>query len=188
MGRPSFIIPACPSVRGPHRMRRKAPMPRAQSPFGGRRDFMLYRLALTGSEIGTMERQVVTIDPRLHDAVLFDLDGVVTDTAVIHQAAWAAAFDDLLARRPASAGEDHSPFTADDYLHFVDGKSRLDGIADFLAARGISLPLGGPSDVGTDTVHGLANRKQALYLERIEAGVPVFESTVALVRKLTDAG
>ncbi|MGX9791158.1 trehalose-phosphatase [Mycobacterium sp. MMS18-G62] len=130
----------------------------------------------------------VTIDPRLHDAVIFDLDGVVTDTASIHAAAWAAMFDDFLQRRPASAGENHQPFTEDDYRHFVDGKPRFDGVTDFLSSRGISLPQGRTSDTTEDTVYGLGNRKQQLFLERIHAGVPVFESTVVLVRRLAEAG
>jgi trehalose-phosphatase len=130
----------------------------------------------------------VTIDPRLHDAVIFDLDGVVTDTASIHASAWAAMFNEFLERRPASDGENHSPFTDDDYRHFVDGKPRQDGVADFLASRGISLPPGQPSDTAEDTVWGLGNRKQQLFLERVEEGVPVFESTVALVRKLAETG
>ena len=89
----------------------------------------------------------VTIDPRFHDAVIFDLDGVVTDTASIHAAAWAALFNDFLQRRKASDDEDHSPFTDDDYRHFVDGKARGDGVTDFLASRGISLPPGSASKV-----------------------------------------
>lgn len=129
-----------------------------------------------------------TIDPRLHDAVIFDLDGVVTDTARIHAAAWAAMFDDFLSRRPMSENENHSPFTADDYRHFVNGKPRYDGVADFLASRGISLPQGAPSDVADDTVCGLGNRKQELFLEKLRHGVPVFESTVILVRRLAEAG
>ena len=93
----------------------------------------------------------VTIDPRYHDAVLFDLNGVVTDTASVHAAAWTALFDDFLTRRSAHPGEDHSPFTAEDYRRFVDGKPRYAGVADFLAAPGISLPhpymcgAGGPA-------------------------------------------
>ncbi|HNM85752.1 MAG TPA: HAD hydrolase-like protein, partial [Mycobacterium sp.] len=130
----------------------------------------------------------VTIDPRLHDAVIFDLDGVVTDTASIHFAAWTEMFDDFLRRRPASDGEDHSPFTEADYQHFVDGKPRYDGVADFLASRGIELPRGRASDTGDDTVCGLGNRKQANFLARLRDGVPVFETTVLLVRKLAQAG
>jgi trehalose-phosphatase len=130
----------------------------------------------------------VTIDPRLHDAVIFDLDGVVTDTASIHAAAWTAMFKEFLERRPARRHENHSVFTNEDYRHFVDGKPRYDGVVDFLASRGISLPPGDPSDTDEDTVYGLGNRKQQLFLQRTEHGVPVFESTAALVRKLTDAG
>ena len=103
----------------------------------------------------------VTIDPRFHDAVIFDLDGVVTDTESIHAAAWAALFNDFLQRRKASDGEDHSPFTDDDYRHFVDGKARGDGVTDFLASRGISLPPGSPSDSTEDTIYGLGARKRS---------------------------
>ena len=128
----------------------------------------------------------VTIDPRYHDAVIFDLDGVVTDTASIHAAAWKKLFDDFLARRPAHEGEDHTPFTDDDYRRLVDGKPRYDGVTDFLASRGISLQRGLPSDSGDDSVCGLGNRKQQLFLDLLADGVPLFESTVDLVRKLQD--
>jgi trehalose-phosphatase len=130
----------------------------------------------------------VTIDPRLHDAVLFDLDGVVTDTAAIHQAAWTTTLDAFLARRPSSDGEDHSPFSAADYRQFIDGKPRDDGLADFLAARNISLPAGRSSDSGDDSRFGLANAKQACFLTLLDGGVPVIDSAVALARKLIDAG
>lgn len=131
----------------------------------------------------------VRIDPRYHDAVLFDLDGVITDTASLHRAAWKELFDDYLGRRQPSVDEDHAPFTPADYRHFIDGKSRYDGVRDFLASRGISLPWGTPSDsVDEDTICGLGARKQQRFALQIAAGVPVFESTVALVRRLTDAG
>jgi beta-phosphoglucomutase-like phosphatase (HAD superfamily) len=130
----------------------------------------------------------VTVDPRYHDAVLFDLDGVVTDTASLHDAAWKTMFDEFLAHRPASAKENHSPFSSDDYRRFVDGKPRYDGVADFLASRGIELPRGEPFDRGADTVCGLGNRKREVFLQLVADGVPVFESTVALVRKLRAAG
>ena len=80
----------------------------------------------------------VTIDPRHHDAVLFDLDGVITDTAALHEAAWKELFDDYLTGRSPSETENHSPFTADDYRHHIDGKARYDGVRDFLTSRGIS--------------------------------------------------
>jgi alpha,alpha-trehalase len=130
----------------------------------------------------------VTIDPRYHDAVIFDLDGVITDTASIHSAAWAELFNSYLAERPPNKDEDHSPFTDADYLHFVDGKPRFDGVADFLNSRGISLPWGAETDDTDDTVCGLGNRKQQLFLDMISAGVPVFQSTVHFVRELQSIG
>ena len=130
----------------------------------------------------------VMVDPRYHDGVLFDLDGVVTDTATIHAAAWTELFDGYLSRRAAAQGEDHTPFTEDDYLSFIDGKPRLDGVADFLKSRGISLPWGSEADHTDTTVCGLGNRKQELFLDLLAKGVPRFESTVELVAELHDAG
>ncbi|HEY5844904.1 MAG TPA: HAD family hydrolase, partial [Mycobacterium sp.] len=105
----------------------------------------------------------VSIDTRRYDAVLFDLDGVVTDTAAVHAKTWRALFDDVLPRRSQRTDEDHSPFTDADYRHYVDGKPRTDGIRDFLAARGINLPEGRTDDDGDATVCGLATRKQRLF-------------------------
>jgi trehalose-phosphatase len=131
----------------------------------------------------------IGIDPRYTDGVLFDLDGVITDTASIHQAAWAQLFDEYLGGRAAAESENHDPFTPHDYRHFIDGKPRSDGVRDFLAARGVTLPPGQSSDaVSVQTVCGLGNRKQELFASRIADGVPVFESTVSLVRRLRDAG
>ena len=90
-------------------------------------------------------KQPVIIDPRSHDAVLFDLDGVVTDTTSIHAKAWATMFDDFLTGRGPHEGENHSRFTSDDYRHFVDGKPRDAGVTDFLASRGISVDRGSPA-------------------------------------------
>ncbi len=141
----------------------------------------------TTSESDATQR--VRIDPRYQDGVLFDLDGVVTDTAAIHQAAWTELFDSYLGARTASATENHDPFTPDDYRHFIDGKPRYDGVRDFLSSRGVALPWGSPADSAEqDTVCGLGNRKQELFAQRIASGVPVFESTVALVHRLRDAG
>jgi alpha,alpha-trehalase len=130
------------------------------------------------------------IDPRRHEAVLFDLDGVVTDTASIHAQAWAELFDGYLVRHAREPGVDDRPFTAADYRRFVDGKPRLAGVLDFLAARGISLPWGSPSDgADTETVCGLGNRKNEIFHERIARdGVPVFESSIILVKRLQNAG
>ncbi|WP_327098148.1 trehalose-phosphatase [Nocardia vinacea] len=140
--------------------------------------------------MNTGEQAAQLIDARRYDAVIFDMDGVVTDSASMHAAAWTDLFDPFLASRPAEPGQDRSPFTAADYQRFVDGKPRYSGVADFLAARGISLPWGVPSDPeDAATVCGLGNRKDHLFQDRLARdGVPVFESTVALVRELRDAG
>ena len=128
---------------------------------------------------------MVAVDPRVHDAVLFDLDGVITDTASLHQSAWRRLFDDFLGGRARADGEDHGPFTAADYRHLIDGKPRHDGVRDFLAARGVRLGADGD---GEATVRELAERKQQIFAAEIAGGVPVFTSTVALARALTRAG
>ncbi|MGV0796921.1 HAD family hydrolase, partial [Mycolicibacterium elephantis] len=130
----------------------------------------------------------VTIDPRRHDAVIFDLDSVVTDAASTHAAAWKTVLDEFLARRPASDYEDHSPFTDDEYRRLIDGKPRLEGVTDFLASRGISLPEGSRSDADGDTVWGLVHRKERTLPGQLDAGVRVFDSTIRLVRQLSAAG
>ncbi|MFE2960055.1 trehalose-phosphatase [Nocardia tengchongensis] len=130
------------------------------------------------------------IDARRHDAVIFDMDGVVTDSASVHAAVWKEAFDDFLDHRSVVVGEDRSPFGADDYLRWVDGVPRYQGVTNFLAARGISLPYGDPAD-GKDagTVCALGNRKDRLFKDRLTRdGIPAFDTTVALVRRLQTAG
>lgn len=133
--------------------------------------------------------RAATIDPRYHDAVIFDMDGVVTDTATLHAAAWTELFDAFLADRAARSGEDHSPFTPFDYERYVDGKPRLSGLADFLASRGIALQHGSQDDRFEDgTVRGLANRKNELFHLRIAQGVPRLQSTIDLIEKLMRTG
>jgi beta-phosphoglucomutase family hydrolase len=125
------------------------------------------------------------------DAVLFDLDGVVTRTAGMHAAAWAELFDDFLRRRAAERGEPFRPFDPGaDYLAYVDGKPRYEGVRSFLAARGIALPEGDPADgPAAPTVHGLGARKDALFMGRLRRdGVEVFASTLALIRALRERG
>jgi alpha,alpha-trehalase len=131
---------------------------------------------------------VLTIDPRYYDAVIFDLDGVVADTARIDAAAWTQLFDDYLARRPVREGEDHSPFSIDDYGRFVDGHPCADAITQFLTSRGISLPIGDESDSTDNSVRGLVNCLRHHLLELAADGVPVLDTTIALVRNLHDAG
>ena len=123
------------------------------------------------------------------DAWLFDLDGVLTDTARVHAQAWKETFDELLAER--SPDGSFAPFDmAADYERLVDGKPRADGVRDFLASRGITLPEGDPSDGPEQrTVFGVGDRKNALVLARLTAGgVTVFAGSVAFVRAVRRAG
>jgi beta-phosphoglucomutase family hydrolase len=110
-------------------------------------------------------------------ACLFDLDGVLTDTASVHAAAWARTFDDFL-RRAARPGEPIVAFSPHDYAAYVDGKRREDGVRDFLASRGVVLPPGHPDDPpGDGTVHALGNRKNELLLDLLAGGVKVYEGS-----------
>ncbi|MFE1930428.1 beta-phosphoglucomutase family hydrolase [Streptomyces sp. NPDC059474] len=114
-------------------------------------------------------------------ACLFDLDGVLTRTAVVHAAAWKQMFDEFLRRRD---GPSFRPFdSAGDYDEYVDGRPRADGVRTFLASRDIDLPEGGPDDPpDADTVHGLGNRKNILVLEKIrEEGVEAYPGSVRFV-------
>jgi beta-phosphoglucomutase family hydrolase len=132
---------------------------------------------------------VITRD--LYDAVLFDLDGVITDTANIHAKCWKQVFDDYLQNRARQRGEEFKPFDlATDYLLYVDGKQRFDGVRDFLKSRGIALPEGRIDDPpGADTVGGLGNRKNDLVNAVIEeTGVDAYEGSVKLVRQLRGQG
>jgi len=125
------------------------------------------------------------------DAVVFDMDGVVTKTAAVHASAWKQLFDDYLRERSRSAGNEWRPFEREtDYRQYVDGKSRYDGVRSFLASRGIALPEGTPNDAASaDTVCGLGNRKNGYFLKELEQhGVGVFENTVRLVRILQGVG
>ncbi|MEU1981836.1 trehalose-phosphatase [Nocardia sp. NPDC019395] len=130
------------------------------------------------------------IDIRRYDAVIFDMDGVVTDSASIHAAAWTETFDAFLTAEPAGPGQDRSPFSEADYLKYVDGKPRYSGVEDFLTARHIQLPRGGPADPDSvATICGLGNRKDNLFRAILARdGVAAFESTVALVRRLRFQG
>jgi alpha,alpha-trehalase len=120
-------------------------------------------------------------------AVIFDMDGVITDTASVHSAAWKRMFDAYLAERE---GDDARPFSDDDYQLYVDGKPRYDGVDDFLRSRGIELPRGEPADSpDTKTVCGLGNRKQEMFARTLrEQGVAVFPTSVELLRRLRGAG
>jgi beta-phosphoglucomutase family hydrolase len=170
-----------------------------------------------GAQTGKVTHMRVAISRSLCDGVIFDLDGVVTQTAVVHAAAWKRLFDGYLAQRAARAGEGAGradappagssradspagssssddplrPFDAGaDYQRYVDGKPRYDGVRDFLASRGIQLPSGDPSDPpDAETVCGLGNRKNDLFNAEVrERGVKTYPSTVELIHHLHDAG
>jgi beta-phosphoglucomutase family hydrolase len=124
-------------------------------------------------------------------AGLFDLDGVLTQTAKVHAAAWKEMFDEYLRERAARTGEQFVPFdSVADYDEYVDGKPRYEGVRSFLAARGIELPEGDPNDPPrAETVHGLGNRKNEIVLRMIrQNGVQAYEGSVRYVKALRDAG
>jgi len=125
------------------------------------------------------------------DAVLFDLDGVLTSTRTVHAAAWKEMFDEFLVAWDRQRGSENEPFDdRDDYAAYVDGKSRQDGVRDFLASRGIELPEGHPdSPPQEESVWGLGNRKQLLVEAQLErVGVEVFPGSIAWVREVRKAG
>lgn len=119
------------------------------------------------------------------------MDGVVTQTALVHAAAWKAMFDDFLQQWSEQTGQPFVPFDdVRDYDEYVDGKPRLDGTRSFLQARGIKLPEGSPDDPpGTPTMHGLSNKKNELVIQKIETdGVKVYDGTIAYIRRARAAG
>lgn len=119
------------------------------------------------------------------DAVVFDMDGVVTQTAVVHFRAWKALFDGYLGGRTDLDATRARPFDEADYRHFVDGKPRYAGVRDFLASRGITLPAGEPGDApDTETVAGLGNRKNAAFIRALDDGVEAFPTTLELIDRL----
>ncbi len=126
-----------------------------------------------------------------YDAVLLDLDGVITDTASVHAACWKQMFDEYLQERAMQRGEALRPFDLEtDYRLYVDGKPRFDGVRDFLTSRGIQLPEGCPDDPPqTETVGGLGNRKNDLVNKIIEdKGVEPYEGSVKLIHQLRRQG
>ena len=111
----------------------------------------------------------VYITPERFDAVIFDMDGVVTDTAEAHEAAWKKMFDGYLKKRGERDGKNYNIFKAEDYREHLDGKPRYDGVRDFLASRDIKLPWGDPDDgTNVETVCGLGNRKNSYFNEWLQ--------------------
>ncbi|MFE8956438.1 HAD family hydrolase [Streptomyces althioticus] len=120
-------------------------------------------------------------------ACLFDLDGVITETAVVHADAWRQTFNDFLRRRD---GDSYRPFDETDYDEYVDGRPRADGVRNFLESRDIHLPEGDPSDPPDRlTVNGLGNRKNELLLELIRTrGVEAYDGTIRFIEAVRAAG
>ncbi|GGQ69400.1 hypothetical protein GCM10010166_44010 [Couchioplanes caeruleus subsp. azureus] len=139
---------------------------------------------------GDYIRPVLGLPPHV-TACLFDLDGVLTQTALVHNAAWKSTFDAYLQRRATQLGEAYVPFDSGaDYHRYVDGRQRADGVRTFLASRGITLPEGLPTD-GPDeeTVNGIGNRKNLLVLQKIREGaVQVYPGSVDYLRAAQEAG
>lgn len=124
-------------------------------------------------------------------ACLFDLDGVLTQTALVHNAAWKTTFDAFLEKWSAQHGQPFVPFDpGPDYHTYVDGRQRADGVRTFLASRGITLPDGGPDDApDAQTVNGIGNRKNLIVVERIKAGaVQVYPGSVQYLNAVREAG
>jgi trehalose 6-phosphate phosphatase len=119
------------------------------------------------------------------EAVIFDMDGVVTKSMRAHFAAWKEVFDTFLKRR----GEDAKPFTMEEYFAHVDGVPRFDGVRRFLASRGITLPEGAADSLDDETVHGLGNAKNARFQAWLETNtVPTYQDALDLIHALKEHG
>ena len=129
--------------------------------------------------------------PDPFDAVILDLDGVVTQTARVHARAWKQMFDGYLQQRQERTGESYAPFRIEtDYPQWVDGKPRTDGLRSFLQSRGIDLPDGDPDDPpDAETISGLGNRKNALYRDLLDQhGVDVYQDAVEQIGRWRNRG
>jgi beta-phosphoglucomutase family hydrolase len=167
---------------------------RAEQKAGGLRDERIKAKGcplVTGEHSMRQPKSSGVITRERYDAVLLDLDGVITDTANIHAACWKQMFDEYLQKRATLRGEAFRPFDlVTDYELFVDGKPRFDGVRDFLTSRGTQLPEGHPDDPPqVETVCGLGNRKNALVNEVIEdMGVEPYEGSVQFIHQLRRHG
>lgn len=132
----------------------------------------------------------VMIHRRDFDAAIFDLDGVLTDTAGIHAAAWKSVFDAFLRKRAERDGGSFQPFDiAADYLAYVDGRPRYDGVRNFLAARNIVVPEGSEHDPeDADTVRAIGERKTRLFRQALQQGIEPASGAEALLKKLRQVG
>jgi alpha,alpha-trehalase len=131
------------------------------------------------------------INPKEIEAVVFDMDGVITNTAIVHAAAWKQMFDEYLKKRAERQGEQFRSFDSNlDYRRYVDGKPRYDGVRSFLESRNISLPYGSSDDKpDKETVCGLGNRKNRYFLQRLKKqDVKVYESSIRFIKQLESSG
>ena len=131
------------------------------------------------------------MDKHHFEAVIFDLDGVITKTALVHSTAWKEMFDNYLKLREEKYGEPFREFShTEDYLPYVDGKPRYKGVASFLESRGIEIPFGDPSDSPeAETACGLGNRKNLTFNQILERdGVELYDSTLELIHDLKKEG
>ena len=137
-----------------------------------------------------MSAKSVVIDRRRFDGAIFDLDGVLTDTARVHASAWKATFDIFLQSWAQRHGLTFQPFDIEaDYFAYVDGRPRYDGIRTFLAARGIHLPEGSEHDPdAADTVHALGERKTQLFRQALQNGIAPTNGAEAFLKKLRHFG
>jgi alpha,alpha-trehalase len=132
-------------------------------------------------------REEREIDAAVIDGVVFDLDGVITRSESVHHVSWEQLFNEYLEDRSARLEEPFEPFQPSDYLEFVDGKPRYDGVASFLESRDIFLPWGSAEDFeDAETVCGLGNRKNRYFLKRLEThGIEAYDTSVEFVRELS---
>jgi len=140
---------------------------------------------------GVMGLSKIEISPEKIHGVIFDMDGVVTQTAEVHAIAWKMMFDDFLRKYAESRGEVFAPFDSDkDYNMYVDGKPRFDGIRSFLESRGINLPNGSVDDSDEkNTIYGMGRKKNGYFLKYLEKhGIEPFPSTVKLIKDLKENG
>ncbi|WP_373531784.1 beta-phosphoglucomutase family hydrolase [Vampirovibrio sp.] len=132
-----------------------------------------------------------TISPKDFDAVIFDMDGVLTQTANLHAEAWGTLFNEYLEKKSGLDSCHYAPFDPQqDYLEYVDGKARVDGIQSFLESRGLSLPFGSASDaLEMETVSGFGNRKNQLFHQLLtERGLELYDTTISFIHELKAAG
>ena len=125
------------------------------------------------------------------NGAIFDLDGVITQTAKVHFKAWKQTFDAFLTKRKGLSKEQKRPFThEEDYLPYVDGKPRYEGVKSFLDSRSISIPYGEPSDApDKETICGIGNRKNQLFNDVLKKeGADVYESSIDFIKSLKSAG